>query len=252
MDRNALDWLFSTAPQAIAALVGLIVASASFILGKVDDRIEADSTLAEIGREAKKQIYIGLKKLLIWTLYIIGIDLLCLYLNPIGNDRIIAYSGELNWYSVYFIVSFIVLSINVYVLYRAFEYVKEMMDPEFFDKTIQLLSKRESEGNVEAVETVEIGEFIKHFIEFEKLIRSSSVFARRNYPRQKQLPISQMIWDLKNREYLTKDEYSSLKNINRLRNIVMHEGDIPRVKKETDDELIRITQKLQEILPKMD
>ena len=59
MDRNALDWLFSTAPQAIAALVGLIAASASFILGKVDDRIEADSTLAEIGREAKEQIYSG-------------------------------------------------------------------------------------------------------------------------------------------------------------------------------------------------
>lgn len=250
MDRNALDWLFSTAPQAIAALVGLIVASASFILGKVDDRIEADSTLAEIGREAKEQIYSGLRKLLIWTLYIIGIDLLCLYLNPIGSDRIIAYSGELNWYSVYFIVSFIVLSINVYVLYRAFEYVKEMMDPEFFDKTIQLLSKKESAGNAEAVETVEIGDFIKHFIEFEKLIRYSEIFSDRNRQGQKPLAVSQMIWELMNREYLTREEYKSLRDINRLRNIVMHKGDIPRVKKETDNELIRITQKLQKVLPK--
>lgn len=41
MDRNALDWLFSTSPQAIAALVGLILAGVSFIYGKIDDRIEA-------------------------------------------------------------------------------------------------------------------------------------------------------------------------------------------------------------------
>ena len=31
MDRNALDWLFSTAPQALAALVGLIFAGVAFI-----------------------------------------------------------------------------------------------------------------------------------------------------------------------------------------------------------------------------
>lgn len=33
MDRNALDWLFSTAPQALAALVGLIFAGGAFIVG---------------------------------------------------------------------------------------------------------------------------------------------------------------------------------------------------------------------------
>lgn len=42
MDRNALDWLFSTAPQAIAALVGLIFAGVSFINGKIDDRVDND------------------------------------------------------------------------------------------------------------------------------------------------------------------------------------------------------------------
>ena len=45
MDRNALDWLFSTAPQTIAAFVGLIFAGVCFIIGKIDDRVEKDSTL---------------------------------------------------------------------------------------------------------------------------------------------------------------------------------------------------------------
>ena len=44
MDRNALDWLFSTAPQTIAAFVGLIFAGVCFIIGKIDDRVEKDST----------------------------------------------------------------------------------------------------------------------------------------------------------------------------------------------------------------
>ena len=48
MDRNALDWLFSTAPQTIAAFVGLIFAGVCFIIGKIDDRVEKDSTLLEI------------------------------------------------------------------------------------------------------------------------------------------------------------------------------------------------------------
>ena len=47
MDRNALDWLFSTAPQTIAAFVGLIFAGVCFIIGKIDDRVEKDSTLLE-------------------------------------------------------------------------------------------------------------------------------------------------------------------------------------------------------------
>lgn len=53
MDRNALDWLFSTAPQTIAAFVGLIFAGVCFIIGKIDDRVEKDSTLLEIAMKSK-------------------------------------------------------------------------------------------------------------------------------------------------------------------------------------------------------
>ena len=80
MDRNALDWLFSTAPQTIAAFVGLIFAGVCFIIGKIDDRVEKDSTLLEIANEIKNQIYKGLNNLL-WVTFIgIALDLLFLYL----------------------------------------------------------------------------------------------------------------------------------------------------------------------------
>lgn len=252
MDRNALDWLFSTAPQAIAALVGLIVASASFILGKVDDRIEADSTLADIGQAVKDQIYKDLESLLWWTLSVVVLDLAGLFFNPIEKDRIITFSGE---FSPYFTIAIIVLLVNAYVLYMAIEFVQKMMNPQFFDNTIKDLLeeyKPKKEEGVDSNKAVKIGIFLEHFIAFEKLLRRSEIFAQRNYPRQKPLSISQMILELKNREYLTKDDYKSLKAINRLRNMIMHEGKIEMIEKEFDDKLVILTKKLQEILPKRD
>ncbi len=88
MDRNALDWLFSTAPQAIAALVGLIFAGVSFINGKIDDRVDNDETLSDIAKEAKRQVYNGLKILITLTILGIIIDLLCVFLNPIETRKL--------------------------------------------------------------------------------------------------------------------------------------------------------------------
>lgn len=48
MDRNALDWLFSTAPQALAALVGLIFAGVAFIVGAIDKQVEQDDSREDI------------------------------------------------------------------------------------------------------------------------------------------------------------------------------------------------------------
>lgn len=71
MDRNALDWLFSTAPQAIAAFIGLIYAGASFIHGKFDDKINEDATYEDIVHEAKLQSYTTFKSILWLTFFII-------------------------------------------------------------------------------------------------------------------------------------------------------------------------------------
>ena len=48
MDRNALDWLFSTAPQALAALVGLIFAGVAFIIGAIDKQVKQDDSSEDI------------------------------------------------------------------------------------------------------------------------------------------------------------------------------------------------------------
>ena len=243
MDRNALDWLFSTLPQAIAALVGLIVASASFILGKIDDRIEMDSTLAEIGNEVKSKIYNGLKNLLYWTLGVVFIDLLCLYLNPLSNDRVVSFSGDFDFY---FAVTFVFVLLNTYAFYRALDYVKKIMNPKFFDDEIKLLSEkfRDDVKEREGANTVKVGEFIEHFIEFERLLRRSELFSDKNQSRM--LTMSQMVWELWKRDIIDRNTLNEIRDIIRLRNVVLHGGDVSQVKKELDDKLVEITRKLNE------
>ena len=62
MDRNALDWLFSTAPQALAALVGLIFAGVAFIQGGIDKEAEQDDSKVDICNEMKREIHGYIKK----------------------------------------------------------------------------------------------------------------------------------------------------------------------------------------------
>lgn len=245
MDRNALDWLFSTLPQAIAALVGLIVASASFILGKIDDRIEMDSTLAEIGNEVKSKIYNGLKNLLYWTLGVVFIDLLCLYLNPLSNNKVVSFSGDFDFY---FAVTFIFVLLNTYAFYRALAYVKKIMNPKFFDDEIKLLSEkfRDDVKEREGSNIVKVGEFIEHFIEFERLLRHSDLFPDNS--QSKMLTMSQMVWELYKREVIDRNTLNKIREIIKLRNVVMHGGDVVQVKKELDDKLVEITRKLKEKL----
>lgn len=237
MDRNALDWLFSTAPQTIAAFVGLIFAGVSFILGKIDDRIEEDSTLLEIAKEVKTQIYNGLNDLLIITFVGILADLLCLYLNPIENDRVLSFSGE---FSFYFAITIVVFLLNIYVIYTATSYIRRIMQPDFFDKAISSLAKDYKSGSVN------VGSFIEDFIAFEKTLRN--ITNTYNMYSQKPLTIYQITRELLNRGQIDKKDFETILSINKLRNIVIHGGDIQKIEKHIDDELKRITQKLTEKL----
>ena len=226
MDRNALDWLFSTAPQTIAAFVGLIFAGVCFIIGKIDDRVEKDSTLLEIANEIKNQIYKGLNNLL-WVTFIgIALDLLFLYLNPIENDRVLSLSFDGN-FSIYFAVTILCLILNIYIIVKAILYIKEIMQPDFFDKTVSLLAKNYK--------------YIEDYIKFEKILRD---LVDDNSYSQKALTVYQMVRELFNRELIDKKDLEIILSINKLRNIVIHGGNIQKIEKHIDDQLKRITQKI--------
>ena len=93
MDRNALDWLFSTAPQALAALAGLIFAGVVFMMGVIDKEVERDETLKDIYEEMKREIH-GNLTLLYWLAgSSIIIDLILIILNPVEDGFRFSFIG---------------------------------------------------------------------------------------------------------------------------------------------------------------
>lgn len=245
MDRNALDWLFSTSPQTIAALVGLIVAGTSFIYGKIDDKIEADTTLAEIGKVVKSRIHLKLQSLLYWAIAVVVIDLLCLFLNPMVERWVLSFRGEFN---IYFTFVIVVLSFNVWLLFKTIGFVKVTMNPSFVESIVKDLVNEYNDKEKDKTNIVEIGEFIQHFIQFESLLRHSNLFEDRKDNYQRPLSLFRMVKELFDLGKISKNEYRNILEINRIRNLILHGGDIQKVDKVIDDELQKIIQKLQGIL----
>lgn len=243
MDRNALDWLFSTSPQAIAALVGLILAGVSFIYGKIDDRIEADATLAEIGLEVKSRIHSRLKHLLSWTIGIIIVDLLCLFFNPMTSCLI---SSDAEWqFNVYIFIAVMVLCLNIGLLYKTVCFVKITMNPSFVASTIKDLSKDYNDKEQSNANVVEISDFIQHFIQLERILRKSDLFSDKKDNYHRPLPLSQMLRDLYNLKIISREDYHNIREINRIRNLILHGGDIQKIDGVIDSKLQDITNKIQ-------
>lgn len=118
----------------------------------------------------------------------------------------------------------------------------KIMNPDFFDNIIKEIANTYHEG------VVDIAEFIKHFIEFEKVLRE---LIKRDYQQEEgsnkwSIPLMTRI--LVNNKIITYEERGQIININRLRNIVIHGGDVEKVDKKIDDELQKITHKLEEEL----
>lgn len=243
MDRNALDWLFSTAPQAIAALVGLVSAGTSFIYGKIDSRIDADPTLAEIGNEAKKQTHKNLSRILWQTLAAVALDLACLFLNPVENGNVFSFSGD---FSPYWTIVLLILMFNLVVLGQTILFVWKSMSPTLVERTIaSMAGKYKKDEARKSSGEVSVADFIQHFIEFEKLLRHSDLFAERRNNYERPLSLSQILWDLYNMQKINREELKDLREINKIRNVVLHGGDILKIDKGMDLRLQDITEKLK-------
>ena len=80
--------MFSTAPQAIAALVGLIFTGVTFFISALDKEVSRDETKEDICEEMKKDIHTKMQ----WLYWLAGIsvvfDMLILVVNPVEENKI--------------------------------------------------------------------------------------------------------------------------------------------------------------------
>lgn len=235
MDRNALDWLFSTAPQALAALVGLIFAGVTFINGTIEKEIDRDNTSEDIYNDMKRDIHLNMKRIFRCAGISIFSDLFLLILNPIEKNYTFSFEGI---FSPYLLISGIVLLFNLITLFFSLWFIIRVANPQYFDNTVKRLSKQINDGDVEAKD------YLMEFIQLEKALRElpMNLHSERGQP-----PITLILRELRIREILNTDEIRKLHEFNHLRNLIAHGEYIEHVNKKTYDELKEYIKKIKNI-----
>lgn len=225
MDKTTLYWLFSTAPQALAALIGIIFTGLFFISGNIDNRVREDPTLSEIAEAAKVIMHRNMKVIAVLNIIAIIFDLMLIA----GTNCLM---GEWSCWSDTFVCAFAVLNLSAIIV--TFYYVFDIVNPKYFDRIANNLSKAYQQG------TVDPYEFVRNFSELEKAARD-----RLNLNQAERfIPIHEVLNMLVADRILSKDDISNFYYMRKLRNLILHEHYNQQVSKELNDELLRLTAKI--------
>lgn len=241
MDKEALYWIFSTAPQALAALVGLLIAGIAFIYGKIDD-LTKDPTMEEIGNTAKNRIHFSLKKVLGLTVSVIVIDLIYIFFLPTLSNWNSPYESGL--LIVYIFILCIISIGNIFNIIYAIVFTYKIYKPTWIKEAIKQLSIQYSKGDVETAI------YLNHFISFERIIRKIYDCIQdpnRNLQHYPQQGLTQILFFLANdRIVLNRDQLPMLREAVNIRNVIVHGGNIEKVSNTIDREIVTLTQQLEE------
>lgn len=221
MDRIALDWLFSTASQAIAALVGLIFMGVTFFTDSLDKEVLRDDTKGDICDEMKKDIHIKMQ----WIYWLAGVsillDLVILVLNPIEKDKTFSINGSFDWY---LLVGGMMLLLNLVTIGFSLWFIVQITNPNYFKKTAKHMLGVIHGG------TVSSKDFIEAFIEMEKALRELPLYVVQEAQKtQRSASVSDMLRELKYKEWVSQQAIADLYRLNRLRNAIVHGEDVESI-----------------------
>ena len=225
MDENTMYWLFTTAPQAIAALVGIIFTGMFFMAESIDNRVRADQSLAEIGDTAKTALYKNMRVVAVLAAATIVYDLFLVAIVKLMADESFCLSG---WLIILF------AALNFSTIICALHYVFQAVSPNYFNEIAKNLSSKYKSGEVDKQV------FLGHFIDFERVARSLPVIRQmdgRYY--------SIILRVLLENQMITPDESRMMSEISKVRNLMVHGEPIEKVDRLFDDELQRITNKIK-------
>lgn len=221
MDRIALDWLFSTASQAIAALVGLIFMGVTFFTDSLDKEVSRDDTKGDICDEMKKDIHSKMQ----WLYWLAGVsilvDLVILVVNPIEKDKTFSLDGSFDWYLLF---GGVMLLLNLVTIGFSLWFIVQIANPNYFKKTAKRML-----GIIHG-DMVASTEFIGAFIEMEKALRDLPLYVVQEAQKtQRSASVSDMLRELKYKKWVSQQVIIDLYRLNRIRNAVVHGGDIESI-----------------------
>ena len=216
-------WLFTTAPQAIAALVGIIFTGMFFMAESIDNRVKEDQTLTEIAEEAKKRLYRNMKIVALLSAITIFYDLLLVgFVENIKNTSAFQKDFSIGVFAF----------LNIATVTMTFIYVFKTLNPGYFNKIAANLSKEYKSGDVDS-ET-----FINHFIKFERAVRNLNIV---NQVNARFMGIRDILRILVSNKIITPEDEMRMREINKIRNLIVHGEKIQKVSRSYDEELLRIT-----------
>lgn len=236
MDRNALDWLFSTAPQALAALVGLIFTGVAFILGAIDKEVARDESRKDIYDEMKREIHIDMKRLYWLAGLSVVIDLVLIIVNPVEDGHRFSFKGS---FDPYLFLAGMVVLLNIVTLVYSLWFIVHVANPSFFNNTVSRLSQDISQGTVEAKD------FLMEYIDMEKAMRGLSIFQTPQEHRP--IAMTNMVRELQYRQLIEPQDVDKLTSIIHLRNLIVHGSDISHVEADIFNDVKDLKEKIGEL-----
>ena len=228
MEKDTMYWLFTTAPQAIAALVGIIFTGMFFMAESIDNRVRADQSLTDIAESAKTALYKNMKIVAEFSAFTIFYDLILVSLVTKLSDKDCCWA---NWAIGGFAV------FNTAVIIVTLYYVFQAVSPNYFKKIAANMSSQYRVGEVDS------SDFVNHFIAFERAARNIPFIQQMN---EQHVTIPMIIRMLVSHEIINRDEAGQMFEINKIRNLIVHGEPIEKVDRKIDDTLQEITNKVIE------
>jgi hypothetical protein len=213
--EDNIYWTFSSAAQAIAALIGFLAAGFFFIHERMDREVEKDETLLEIYADIKKQYFSRLTFLLTLTGLSITFSLVLVYLNGFDLGR----------FSIFLVL--IVGGLNIFTIIQAMLFVIFIVNPSKIENTADKLIENDKESfDVRNSRTISKDQFLEKFIVLENTARNmlgqSPVFESNSNRSRPFMPFQLVVRELARRGMLSRDQFNKLNRVTKIRNLVSH------------------------------
>ncbi len=254
MKEETLYWIFSTLPQVIAALTGLVIATTTFIYNSLDDQVQNDSSLEDIIHKAKRNIFTNATILICITIAAIIVDVVLLWQTPWVTTQAHILSASTWQDNIGVLIALVVfILLNTISFLYLIILLRQTLNPDFKRIIVDRFAKEfndEEKQKLQQASTPELEDkpieplvFIDHFMELEHIARE---FLPDSGQLTHKVNLRNILTILENDNVISKDDMNFLSEVIRIRNIIIHEGKIDRIPFHIDQKLQEITSSLEE------
>lgn len=252
MKAETIYWVFSTLPQVLAALTGLVIAGLTIYDQNLRREVGKDDTLGTIIDPLLDNVYAFSRKFFGLSIFSIIIDVVCLYFADGISEITQDFDKLLGCQQAILILAvIIVVGVNILSLLAIFPILNPVLNPNYRNQLTSLLTKEvvtqlnnlegenrissspdksesESKNNTKGFkqESVKPMIFMDYFRQFEKAVRE---YFPGSMDKGKREGLTSLLRKLAQNNVISSGQLQDLLPIVKLRNLYAHGGDIGNV-----------------------